>query len=125
MSKLESVLCVSVGIGLACCLTTWAGLRDRQTLAGKCEHFHALQQIQGLVIDCGSVTVSAEAWDTATDIVETVWQEHTNRLAKAQQVRERAQAAARRAAESHRAKGLERVRDIRRAAEEARKGRRQ
>lgn len=122
MSKLESVLCVSVGIGLACCLTTWAGLRDRQTLAGKCEHFHALQQIQGLVIDCGSVTVSAEAWNTATDIVETVWRNHTNRLARAQQVRENAKAAAKRAAESQGMRGIKRVREIRRARHEALKG---
>ena len=122
MSKLESVLCVSVGIGLACCLTTWAGLRDRQTLAGKCEHFHAVQELQGIVLDCGSVTVSAEAWNTATDIVETVWRSQTNRQAGAQQARGNAKAAAKRAAESQGMRGIKRVREIRRARHEALKG---
>ena len=121
MSKLASICCVFIGVGLACCLTTWAGLRDGQTIAEKCEHFHAVQQLGGIAIDCGSVTVSVEAWNTATDIVERVWQNHTNRLAKAQHVRERAKAAAKGAADS-RKKGIARVRDIRKAREEALKG---
>ncbi len=122
MSKLTSIGCIFAGIGLACCLTTWAGLRDRQTLREKCEHFHAVQELQGVVFDCGSVTVSAEAWNTATDIVETVWRSHTNRQARAQQVRENAKAAAKRAANVPSVKGIKRVREIRRARREALKG---
>ena len=113
MSKFESVLCVSIGIGLACCLPTWAGLRDRQTLREKCEHFHAVRELQGIVLDCGSVTVSVEAWNTATDIVENVWRSHTNRQARAQQAR---------AANVPSVKGIKRVREIRRARREALKG---
>ena len=122
MSKLASICCVCTGIGLACCLTTWAGLRDRQTLAEKCEHFHAVQQIQGMVIDCGSVTVSAEAWNMATDIVETVWRDHTNRLEKTRSIRTRAKEAARKSAEKRRALGIRRVGEIRRARQDALKG---
>lgn len=113
MSKLSSICCIFAGIGLACCLTTWAGLRDRHTLREKCEHFHAVQELQGVVLDCGSVTVSAEAWNTATDIVETVWRSHTNRQARAQQTR---------AANVPSVKGIKRVREIRRARREALKG---
>ena len=126
MSKMEFFAYLFISIGVACCLTTWADLQQRRkTLQERYEHFKEVQ-INPLWFDCGGkVTVSAEAWNTATDIVETVWQNHTNRLAKVQHVRERREAAAKRAAESRRAKGLERVRDIRRAAEEARKGGRQ
>lgn len=125
MSKLGTIMCLFLGSGLACCLTTWAQLHDRRTLREKYEHWNIIKCNELKFLDCGTVTISREQWSVVTDIVETAWQNHTNRLAKAQLVRERAKAAAKQAAESRKAKGLERVRDIRRAAEEARKGGRQ
>ena len=122
MSKLASIGCIFAGIGLACCLTTWAGLRDRETLAEKCKAFKDMQKLHTVWRTDITVKVPAEDWILATDIVETVWHAYTNRQARAQQVRENAKAAAKRAANVPSVKGIKRVREIRRARREALKG---
>ena len=114
MSKMGFIAYAFVGAAIAGCLTTLADLQQRRrSLQERYEHFKEVQ-INPLWWDCGGkVTVSAEAWNTATDIVETVWQNHTNRLAKAQQTQ---------AANVQSVKGIKRVREIRRARREALKG---
>ena len=123
---MRKILGIFISVGVATCLTTSAALSDRRSLRAQYEHLMAIRSTGGIMLDCGSVTVPTAEWNAVTGIVETVWNDYTNRLEKARAMREdrirRAKEAASSAAESRRKRGLERVRDIRRAAEEARKG---
>ena len=124
---MRTILGICISVGMATCLATSATLGDGRSLRSQYEHLMAIRSSGGIMFDCGFfVTVSVAEWNAVTGIVETVWNDYTNRLEKARAMREdrvkRAKEAASRAAESRRKRGLERVRDIRRAAEEARKG---
>ena len=85
---MRTILGICISVGMATCLATSATLSDRRSLRSQYEHLMAIRSSGGIMFDCGFVTVSVAEWNAVTGIVETVWNDSTNRREKARAMRE-------------------------------------